>query len=229
MPLFSMGQLRNTPFNTSNNFVLYRFGIAYPFFSEGNQFTPYSTGNGSYDYLKKGFNYGAQLGIGFGHYFGKKFSIDISPFLIYSKFVHTDFHYEFHSNPYQFLEEERDGFLRFSHLSYLIPIDFNFKMKDNFEFTTGVFFIKPVLDYFFTHWAVTDYSYHPARMYSYDDSYKNFRTYSRTGFHVQISFLLKAKDWKEKRLNIEYYHSLTRANQVFEKWISIAFKKVFYQ
>jgi hypothetical protein len=225
------GQDRNTPFSTSNNYLSYRIGVGYPFFKEGTKPIPYAQGSPSYLFSNTGVNYALHGGFSLGHYFGNSFSIGLSPFLMYSKFASTDYHYIYVNNSTQSLLNERNGEWHYSHFGLLVPLEFAFHFKRNFNFAFGVFVLKPFTDLEYNTYIGIDYQYTPPKTYSpYKEVYKDRRSYYRSGIHGQFSFLLKARDWKETRIKLEYYHALTNANfQVYERWILIAFEKVFYQ
>ncbi|HZV71247.1 MAG TPA: hypothetical protein VFG10_16950 [Saprospiraceae bacterium] len=239
-PFLSHGQKRNTPFSTTKNFTSIRLGLTYPFFTEGNYKSEYAIESYNYQFSNKNLNYGFLGGIGVGHYFGPRFSMDLSLLLTYSRFTKTVFHFERTTNPEHDLIFEEDGNFHFSHLSLLIPLNFNFRINSFLHFGTGVFIMRPLLDNEFNQSSAIQYleyrhghyfTFHPPLVHhTHISSNNNYNKYWRQGFHVQLSYLLKEKDWQQKRINIEYYHSLTRANfNVFEKWIVVSFKKIFYQ
>lgn len=231
LPFMVSGQERNTPFRTSNNYLSYRFGIGYPFFKNGSKPVPHAVASQSYSFSKEGINYAFHGGFSLGHYFGKTFSIGLSPFLMYSKFAATDYHYEYISNQTQKVLYAQEGELHFSHFGLLVPLEFNFKINGNVDFGLGVFVLKPFTDLEYQEYVATDYQYNPPKIYGpITDTDKNLRSYYRSGIHGQFSFLLKARDWKKTRIKLEYYHALTNANfQVYERWILIAMEKIFYQ
>jgi hypothetical protein len=225
-----MGQERNTPFQTTRNFLSYRIGTGYPFFSNGSN--PGQLGQSYvYDYLDKGINYSFHAGIGAGHSFGPHFSISLSPFLIFSRYTRTEYHYENREGFGNQLRRERTGYFRYSNVSVLFPLEFNVRLNPKVDFSVGVFVYNPITDRLFDRSVETDYRLHPPKTYSpHTRFYKNRRSDPRGGIHAQCSFLLKARDWRQQRINIEYYHSLTKADyNAWEKWVMVAFKKVFFQ
>ena len=231
IPFFSLAQRRNAPLSTKN-FISYRMGITYPFFSAGDK---------SYTFSGKSFNYGAHGGIELGHSFGYVFSVALSPSLIYSKFASTDIHYELRMNDPDIFILERNGVYQFSHLSFLVPLVFNFQLKEKIDFGVGAFLLKPMTDRELGESTETHYlyllpdnsyaSYHPPQVNDLETvSNKNTQSYSRKGINGRISYLLNSEHWQQKRIDIEYYHSLTKANLgVYEKWIVVSFKNVFYK
>jgi hypothetical protein len=241
LPLFAIGQGTSTSFRTTNNYTSIRYGLGYPFFSEGNYSSDFSETSQSYKFFNKGLNYSIHGGIGLGHFFGKKFSISVSPLLIYSKFVKTDYHFEYRTTKQQALIGERNGYFFYSNLSVLFPIEFRFPLNENINLSGGVFMFKPIFDREFDDYSGIDYlrrnfngnyvSNHPPVEYTpFRKVNKNFSSYYRSGVHIQLSFRLKEKDWQQNRVNIEYYHSLETGNMgAFEKWILVSFRKIFFQ
>ena len=231
IPLFSFGQERVIPFFTTKNFITYRIGFGYPFFSNGSKFSEFASASGEYDFFDRSINYSFHGGFGFGHSFGRNFSIAISPYLMYSKFAEAGFHYESRTAMQKSILRTHEGYFHNYHLGFLFPLEFNFKIKENWDFAVGVFILKPVMDRVISNFSETDYRQSPPKVYnSIHRDYKNKRSDPRGGAHCQFSFLLSERDWQQKRINIEYYHSFTKANfEVYEKWIMVAFKKVFYK
>ncbi len=231
LPFLVSGQNRNTPFSTSNNYLSYRIGVGYPFFKEGTTSNPYTQGSQSYEFSNTGINYAVHGGVSLGHFFGKSFSIGLSPLLMYSKFASTDYHYKYIYNSTQKIKEEQIGELHYSNFGLLVPLQFNFQLKKYYDFTVGVFVLKPFTDIEYQKYFATDYLYHPPKVTGpYTDVDKNWRSFPRSGIHGQFSFLVKARDWQRTMIKLEYYHSFTHANfEVYERWILIAVEKVFYQ
>lgn len=230
LPLVSFGQNRNTPFSTTKNFISYRFGAGYPFFRDKDVIPKYASAYQLYEFSNVGFNYAFYGGFGLGHSFGKLFSLGVSPLLMYSKFASTGFHSQYISNPGQTLVSENIGNFHYNHFSLLVPLEFKFKIQKDFDVSFGVFVLKPFSDFEYKEYTVIDHRYHPPKTYPFTKSYKNRRSYYRSGLHGQLSFLLNERDWQKKRIKLEYYHALTSANnQIYERWILVSFEKVFYK
>lgn len=204
--------------------------MGYPFFKDGAVQPQYASGYQLYEFSNEGVNYAFHGGFGIGHYFGKSFSLGLSPFLIYSKFASTNYHSEYISSPTQTVLVERIGTFHYNHLSVLAPLDFNFRITKEFDFTFGVFVLKPFYDFEFDDYIEIDHRYNPPKTNTNTESNKNRNSNYRSGVHGQFSILLNERDWQKTRIKLEYYHSLTSANfQVYERWILVAFEKVFYQ
>lgn len=220
----SFGQNRDVPFYTTKNFLSYKLGVGYPLFSRSADNPAYV-----YSFSDKTFNYAISGGLELGHFFGKNFSIGIAPSFMYTNFSKFNFHYA--NYQWSYLAKELYGTARLSHWSILIPVNFAFLISDNLDVSTGFFFLKPIVDRLHSNGIWTDYSYDPPKvLQDLERNYKNRRSFFRGGLHFQVSYLIKARDWKQKKINIEYYHSFTQASyNAYEKWLMISFKKVFYK
>jgi|GEM_PF-6271910 len=241
-PLVAEGQNRNTPFRTSKNFFSYELGVAYPFYEKNSYYFNYKNGKveDQYTFSKRGINYGLHAGVGYGHFFGKIFSMTIAVSLMYSKFASADFHAESYTPDDLALIKEMNGSLHFSHLSFVFPLDFNFRVSKTIEMTLGVFILDPKIDH--EYFVQSGYQYlgnfaghyyiinPPKKINEYERDYKNYRSFARGGIHGQVSLQVGERDWRQKKILVEYYYSLTTTDyEIHEQWIRIGFSKIFFQ
>ena len=224
----SVGQRRSTPSFTKKNYFSYQFGLAYPFLSKGNFFDEGTSSKTHYTILHSGINYGIHAGGGYAHFFSKKFYFKLDPALIFTKVSSGDYQYVLYKSGG--LEEEHNGTFQYSHFSLFIPIDFSMQVSRNIDFTSGVFWLKPFWDRESSVYDATLYYRNPVKtLHNNSYHYKNFRVFARVGIHFGISILMKEKDWKQVRINLDYNQSLTSSNFYhFENWISLSMQKAFF-
>ncbi|MEP6793644.1 MAG: hypothetical protein ABJB16_04910 [Saprospiraceae bacterium] len=230
--LLSFGQKRNVPFSTTKNFITRRIGLVFPFLDQDDK---------SYNISNQSIGYGLNAGFEFGHSFSPRFSGSFSVLLMYLKFSDTDIHIEYMPYGENFIARELNGNFHYYNFGALIPIDFNFEIDDKLTFTLGLYIQKPFLDRQYSTLSEIEYyhrssigqyfKYNTPLMHSpFDRVYKNWRSDPRAGVHLQYSFLLKAKDWEQKRINVEYYHSFIKPDfEVYEQWFQLTYRKVMFQ
>jgi hypothetical protein len=244
VPIIMMGQNRATPFFTTKNYISYQFGLAYPFYGAHATNYYYNTDKiqSQYTFSDKGINYGFYAGLGYGHLFGKVFSMSFCPSIMYSKFSNTDFNYEARTPVQQALIVESHGIFHFSHVSFIFPLDLSFRINNRIEASIGGFILKPISTWEYslksgTQYLYYDYhgsgfgTYQPPLTYT-DDEYKDkdSRSFGREGLHGQLSIKVKERDWQQQRILIDYYYSLEDSNfDVREHYVRVGFTKLLFQ
>lgn len=232
MPTRMVGQNRNTPYQTTKNYTSWQLGLVYPFLINSPPDCPHCSETVQYSFSDFHLNYGLHAGVGVGHSFNRTLGIQLAPFIEYSHFSTFTVQYDRfiipqHSNQPIPLSQWI-GPAHYYHIGIGCPMDFLFRINDQFELAVGGFVMKPFLDR--EYWDYTIEEYHPPRHSSGSYAYKNFRSEWRGGLHGKLSLKVNEREWIQKRIELEYYYSFERVNFYSrESWIMLSFKKIFFQ